>query len=137
MIEATSSFPVFIVKDIPAAKAFYTEYLGFQIAFDGEWYIHLVTESGVQLGFLQPDHPTQPAIFHKPYSGEGALFSLEVEDVDKAYAYAKDKSLDIALELISEDWGQKHFCVKDPNGLILDIVESFEPTEEYQADYTD
>lgn len=137
MIEVASSFPVFIVKDIPAAKAFYTAHLGFHLAFDGEWYVHLVTESGVQVGFLLPDHPTQPAIFHKPYSGEGALFNLEVEDADKAYAFAKKQSLKIVHDLVSEDWGQRHFCVEDPNGVILDIVESFEPTEEYQADYVE
>jgi len=60
---------------------------------------------------------------------------LEVEDADAAYAFAKSKSLDIVLELQSEDWGQRHFCIQDPNGVYLDIVQSFEPTEEYQSDY--
>jgi uncharacterized glyoxalase superfamily protein PhnB len=73
---------------------------------------------------------------HKgPYSGEGAIFSLEVQDADAAYAVAKSKSLIIVLELRSEDWGQRHFCIQDPNGVYLDIVQSFEPTEEYRSDY--
>ena len=135
MIEPKSSFPVFIVMGLDAAKSFYTENLGFDVVFSGDWYIHLVSKSGVQVGFLLPDQPTQPPIFQKPYIGEGVIFSLEVEDADSAFEVAKLKSLDIALELRSEDWGQRHFCIRDPNGVYLDIVQSFEPTEEYQSDY--
>ncbi len=135
MIEPKSSFPVFIVKDLEAAKSFYTENLGFDVVFSGDWYIHLVSMTGVQVGFMLPDQPTQPPIFQKPHSGEGVIFSLEVEDADAAFAVAKSKLLNISLELRSEDWGQRHFCIQDPNGVYLDIVQSFEPTEEYQSDY--
>ena len=135
MIEPKSSFPVFTVKDLNAAKSFYTENLGFDVVFSGDWYTHLVSKSGVQVGFLLPDQPTQPPIFKKPYIGEGVIFSLEVEDADSAFEVAKSKSLDIVLELRSEDWGQRHFCIQDPNGVYLDIVQSFEPTDEYQSDY--
>ncbi|WP_090697644.1 VOC family protein [Nitrosomonas aestuarii] len=60
---------------------------------------------------------------------------MEVEDADTAFAVAKSKSLNIVLDLRSEDWGQRHFYIQDPNGVYLDIVQSFEPTEEYQRDY--
>lgn len=135
MIEPLSSFPVYIVKDLALAKAFYTENFGFDVVFSGDWYIHLVSESGVQVGFMLPNQPTQPPIFHNLYTGEGVIFSLEVNDADAAFAVAKSKSLNIVLDLKSEDWGQRHFCVEDPNGVQLDIVQSFEPTEEYQNDY--
>ena len=135
MIEPKTSFPVFIVKDLDAAKSFYTENLDFDVVFSGDWYIHLVTRSGVQVGFMLPDQPTQPPRFQKPYSGTGVIFSLEVEDADAAFSSAISQSLHIVLELRSEDWGQRHFCIQDPNGVYLDIVQSFEPTEEYQSDY--
>ena len=135
MIEPKSSFPVFIVKDLDAAKSFYTENFGFDVVFSGDWYIHLVSTSGVQVGFLLPEQPTQPQIFQKRYFGEGVIFSLEVEDADAAFAIAKSKSLKVVLELRSEDWGQRHFAIQDPNGVYLDIVQSFEPTEEYRGDY--
>ena len=135
MVVPKSSFTVFIVEDLSAAKSFYTENLGFEVVFSGDWYIHLVAQSGVQVGFMLPDQPTQPPIFQEPHSGKGVIFSLEVEDVDAAFAEARSKSLPIVFELKSEDWGQPHFCVQDPNGLYVDIVQSFEPTEEYQSDY--
>lgn len=135
MIQPNSSFPVFIVNNIEDAKSFYSSQFGFGVAFENEWYIHLVSGSGIQIGFLLPDQPTQPEIFHQPYGGNGAIFSFEVEDADAAFAEAQSSALNIVLELRSEDWGQRHFCVKDPNGLYLDIVQATEPTDEYQQGY--
>ncbi len=135
MIKPNSSFPVFTVKYIDKAKEFYLAYFGFSVAFENEWYLHLISDSGIQVGFLLPDQPTQPAIFHNLYTGSGVIFSLEVENVDSAYTEAMEKSLNINLELRSEEWGQHHFCIKDPNGINLDIVQAIEPTEEYQQGY--
>jgi len=132
-----SSFPIFIVEKLADAKEFYLNHFGFVVAFENEWYLHLLSESGVQIGFLLPNQPTQPDIFHSLYNGNGVIFSLEVEDVDLAYSEAKEKSLNVVLELRSEEWGQRHFCVRDPNGIHLDIVQAIEPTEEYQQGYAE
>jgi len=129
MIKPISSFPVIIVEDIKIAKVFYTQYFDFSTVFENEWYIHLVSNSGIQIGFMLPNQPTQPKIFHNIHHKEGFIFSLEVDDADIAYTEAQSNSLNIVLELKSEDWGQRHFCVEDPNGVYLDIVQSFEPTE--------
>ncbi len=135
MIKPNSSFPVFIVENLAAAKSFYSNHFGFVVAFENEWYLHLVSESGIQVGFMLPAQPTQPEIFHKALDGNGIIFSLEVDDADHAYAEAKQRGLDIALDLRSEEWGQHHFCVRDPNGLYVDIVQAIEPTEAYQQGY--
>jgi uncharacterized glyoxalase superfamily protein PhnB len=135
MIQPNSSFPIFIVKSIDKAKTFYSNHFDFSAVFENEWYLHLVSESGIQVGFMLPDQPTQPKIFHKAYEGTGVIFSLEVEDADLAYSEATKISLDVILELRSEDWGQRHFCIKDPNGVYLDIVQTIESTEEYQQGY--
>jgi len=135
MIESKSSFPVFAVKDLDAAKSFYTEKFGFDIAFSGDWYIHLVSKLSIQIGFLLSDQPTQPPIFQIPYDGRGVIVSLEVDDTDVAFAVAKSSSLNIILELRSEDWAQRHFCIQDPNGVCLDIVQSVESTESYRTSY--
>ncbi len=135
MISADSSFPVFIVADLQKAKAFYSDHFAFSVAFENEWYLHLVSGSGIQIGFMLPDQPTQPAFFHPAYAGRGVIFSLEVKDVDAAYAQAREASLNIVLDLRSEDWGQRHFCVEDPNGIHLDVVQAIAPTAEYEEGY--
>jgi uncharacterized glyoxalase superfamily protein PhnB len=75
------------------------------------------------------------ANIQKSYVGEGVIFSLEVENADTAFAEAKSKSLKIVLDLRSEDWGPAALLYPRPNGVFLDIVQPFEPTEEYQSDY--
>jgi len=135
MIHPNSSFPVFIVKNLGNAKEFYTGYFGFGAAFENEWYLHLVTETGVQIGFMLPNQPSQPEIFHNAFSGEGAIFSIEVDDVDDAYAQVQRQNLNVVLSLRSEDWGQRHFSVEDPNGVYLDVVQEIAPTDAHQADY--
>lgn len=135
MIKPNSSFTVYTVENLAAAKSFYLKHFGFDVAFENEWYLHLVSEACIQVGFLLSNQPTQPPIFQKPYNGNGVILSLEVADVDSAHADAKDNALNIVLALRSEDWGQRHFCVEDPNGIHIDIVQAIEPTEEYQQGY--
>lgn len=135
MINPNSSFPVFTVQSLDAAKTFYLNHFGFNVAFENEWYLHLISESGIQVGFMLPDQPTQPEIFQQQYGGNGVIFSMEVDDADLAYAEVQEKSLDVVLELRSEDWGQRHFCVRDPNGIYLDIVQTIDATAEYQQGY--
>lgn len=135
MITPNSAFPVFIVMSLSKARSFYENNFGFTVAFQNEWYLHLVSQSGIQVAFMLPNQPTQPDIFHKSHSGDGVIFSLEVNDADSAYSYAKNNSLNVVLELRSEEWGQRHFSVKDPNGVYIDIVQAIEPSDEYKPDY--
>ncbi len=137
MLNPNSAFPVFIVNSLGKAKIFYQDNFGFNVAFQNEWYLHLVSQSSIQVAFMLPNQPTQPDIFHKLYSGDGVIFSLEVNDVDSAFSHANNKSLDVVLELRSEEWGQRHFSLKDPNGVNIDIVQAITPSEEYQPGYDD
>ena len=135
MIKPNSSFSVLIVKDLEKAKSFYVTNFDFSIAFQNEWYLHMVSGSGIQVAFMLPEQPTQPEMFQKQYDGNGYILSLEVDDADQAYSHAKNSALDIVLELRSEEWGQRHFTIKDPNGIYVDVVQATEPTEEYQVGY--
>ena len=74
-----------------------------------------------------PEAPARPILL--------PVTLLEVDDTDAAYTAARSQSLDIVLDLRSEDCGQRHFSIKDPNGVHLDIVQAVEPTEEYRSDY--
>jgi len=132
MINPKVSFPVFVVKNLSLAKNFYIKNFSFSVVFENEWYLHLISESGIQIGFMLPNQPSQPVAFHKAYDGSGVIFSIEVEDADDAYLEAKNHNLNIILDICSEDWGQRHFSMQDPNGIYLDIVQPIEPSAEYQ-----
>jgi len=127
MIEIDAMFPVIVTSDIEALKHFYEKVFGFNAVFyEPGFYLHMVSDSGVQLGFLVPGHPSQPQFLQTLMPGDGYILSLEVKDAVKAYAEAQRMQLDVILELKQEDWGQLHFILRDPAGIGVDVVEHME-----------
>ncbi|WP_425465240.1 hypothetical protein [Nonomuraea diastatica] len=41
------------------------------------------------------------------------------------------------LELRSEDFGQRHFIVADPNGVLIDVITPIAPSAAYAGQYVD
>lgn len=128
MIEIEAMFPVMVTPDLDAVKQFYEAVFGFNVAFyDPNFYLHLVSpNSGAQLGFLLPNHDTQPAFLHPLMSTDGYVISLEVKDATQAYAEAKNLNLSFAMHLKEEVWGQIHFMLQDPAGFRVDVVQHLE-----------
>lgn len=117
-----------ITKKLEETKAFYTGKLGFTVVFENEFYLLLQTPGGNdQLSFLLPDHPTQSPVFRPAFAGKGVYLTLEVEDVDAAYRRMKDLGVPIEAALRNEAWGDRHFAVKDPNGIGIDLVTYTKP----------
>ena len=128
MIEIEAMFPVMVTPNLNAVKQFYEVVFGFNAVFyDPKFYLHLVSPStGAQLGFLLPNHDTQPAFLHPIMSADGYVISLEVKDAAHAYAEAKNMNLSIAMHLKEEVWGQVHFMLQDPAGFYVDLVQHVE-----------
>lgn len=128
MIEIDAMFPVMVTANLEAVKAFYESVFGFNAVFyDADFYLHLVSpNSGIQLGFLMPEHASQPDFLRPLMSPDGYVISLEVKDASHAYAEAQKMDLTIAMELKEEVWGQVHFMLKDPAGFRIDVVQHLE-----------
>ena len=129
-------FPVLTTDKLTECRTFYMHHFGFRVAFETDWYIHLVSETGLQLGFLQPGYPSQPEFLHDAYPGHGIIYTFEIDNVDQEYEKFKSRKVPILLHVRTEEWGQKHFMVKDPGGMIIDLVQVVEPTHEYKDKYT-
>ena len=125
MIEIDAMFPVMVAANLDEQKAFYESVFGFQAVFyDADFYLHLVSpSSGAQLGFLRPEHPSQPDFLQPLMSADGYVISFEVKDAAHAYAEAQNMHLSIAMDLKDEDWGQRHFMLEDPAGFRVDIIQ--------------
>lgn len=63
------------------------------------------------------------------------ILNFEVEDVDSEYERFKEQNVEIIQNLKDEEWGQRHFIISDPNGILIDIIEMIEPSIEYLNDY--
>ena len=56
-----------ITDKLQATKTFYTEALGFGVTFENDFYLLLHTpDHSAEISFLQPQHPSQHAIFQAP-----------------------------------------------------------------------
>lgn len=112
-----------ITDKLAATKAFYTDVLGFGVTFENEFYLLMHTPGHTsELSFLLPNHPSQQALFQPAFGGQGVYLTIEVEDVDTLYEEMKKKKVEIMIEIRDEPWGDRHFAIRDPNGVGIDLV---------------
>lgn len=117
-----------ITEKLQETKKFYTEKLDFGVSFENEFYLLLHTPNhSAEISFLQPNHPSQKTIFQSAFNGNGAYLTIEVENVDVMYKQLKEKGVPIEIEIRDEPWGDRHFAIKDPNGIGIDIVTYTKP----------
>lgn len=129
----TSFYPVLMSSDVAAAAAFYRDALGFRITFESEWYVSLILGTN-ELAIVAQDHATIPA--GRGALPRGVLLNLEVDDVGAAHErLINSRGLSSVLPLRDEDFGQRHFIVEAPDGVLLDVIQPIAPTAEFAASY--
>ncbi|MCC7506093.1 MAG: VOC family protein [Saprospiraceae bacterium] len=117
-----------LTTKLAESKAFYTNYLGFGVTFENEFYLLMHTPNQeAEISFLLPNHPSQQPFFHKPFLGQGMYLTIEVDDVDSFYTELKKKNVPIKIDIRDEPWGDRHFAIEDPNGIGIDIVKYSPP----------
>ena len=106
--------PVFEGQDPAASAGFYADVLGFELAMDMGW---IAT-------FVAPDNPTaQISVMRSDATAPvNPDASIEVDDVDAAYAAAQRLGCEIVHPLSDEEWGVRRFFVRDPNGKVLNVL---------------
>jgi predicted enzyme related to lactoylglutathione lyase len=108
-----------IVPNINAAnpstsKPFYEGVLGLVTAMDMGWIITFASPSNptAQISVVASDTRDEPH----------ADISVEVGDVDACHTPAQQHGCSIVYPLTDEPWGVRRFFVRDPNGLIVNVV---------------
>lgn len=108
-----------VVPNLPSkrfdeSRSFYTGLLGFEVAMDMGWIMTLVS----------PDQPTAQ-ITLLGETGDGVphpSVSIEVDDVIGVHGRAVDGGWEIVYPLTDEPWGVRRFFVKDPNGVVINVM---------------
>jgi uncharacterized glyoxalase superfamily protein PhnB len=118
-------YPLIITDKIKEAAKFHIDTFGFKAVFEQDWYIQLLHEpSGSELAFMIPNAENQPAFLHPKFNGEGVVLSFEVDDARAEYdRISKVGTASFTLDYTEEEWGQKHFIIRDPSGAYIDVVE--------------
>ncbi len=135
-MELTSFYPVICTSKLRESQDFYTRLLGFDTTFEAGWYVSLRRPEAPQyeLALLDYSHPTLPAAYRRPVAG--LLLNFEVADVDAEWErLVVGEGLIPELTLRSEDFGQRHFIVADPNGVLIDVITLIMPSVAYAEQY--
>lgn len=134
-MQLQSCYPVICTEKVQETALFFVNNFEFEVTYESDWYISLRSKinSNFELAMLDYNHPSVPA----PYRNRaaGVLINYEVSDVDKEYEKLVQKGLSMILDIRSEEWGQRHFIVEDPNGILIDVIQNTPPSPEFAADY--
>jgi predicted enzyme related to lactoylglutathione lyase len=100
--------------DPSASKLFYERVLGLTTAMDMGWIITFASPSNptAQVSVVASDTRDEPH----------ANISVEVADVEACHAAAQLQGYSIVYPLTDEPWGVRRFFVRDPNGVIVNVV---------------
>lgn len=108
-----------IVPNIESAytarsREFYTEFLGLEVVMERDEIVTFAsaTNPTAQVSVVWPDE------LDMPYPN----VSVEVNDVDKTYADALARGIEIVYPLTDEPWGVRRFFAIDPNGAVINVV---------------
>jgi uncharacterized glyoxalase superfamily protein PhnB len=120
-----------VIRIVPnlSSEAFATSRDFYEAMFDlvlsvelDDWYVQLMVESEptLNIGFVKPGHELLAGRTPSPGS-YGVVLTIHVDDVDVAYERAKQLG-EIVAEIRNEDYGQRHFLMVDPNGIVLNVM---------------
>jgi catechol 2,3-dioxygenase-like lactoylglutathione lyase family enzyme len=134
-MHTTSSYPVLLSSDVASAAAFYRAHFQFRALFTADWYVHLQSSAdpSVNLAIVAKDHPTIPEAARNKTGG--VILNFEVSDVEAQYKRLGAAGLPIALTLRDEDFGQRHFILVGPDGVLIDVIRPIPPTDEHAGHY--
>lgn len=130
MTQIKSIFPDITTEDVASSRDFYVRLLGLHVAWESDWYVLLHgDQSTVQLAIVERRHDSVPTA-HR-HAASGVLITFEVDDATKVWERVQELGFEVAQELRDEQFGQRHFMVVDPNGLLVDVVQTlFVPDED-------
>ncbi|MBE2271235.1 MAG: glyoxalase/bleomycin resistance/extradiol dioxygenase family protein [Anaerolinea sp.] len=134
-MQLTSFYPVLMSDKLALTRDFYVNHFGFRVVFENDWYISLKSTDGrFELAFVAHDHDTVVKAYQQPI--DGLLLNFEVMNVDAEYErLITQTGLPLERELLTEDFGQRHFATVDPNGVLIDVIQVVPPSGEYAANY--
>ncbi len=106
--------PDLTVDDATTGHDFYVEFLGLRKEFDLGWVASFrsPTDPSVQVSLVSRD-ATAP---------EQSQLSVHVPDIDAAYEEAQRRGYEIVHPLTREPWGVRRFFVRDPHGVVVNVV---------------
>ncbi|MDD7967339.1 VOC family protein [Actinomycetospora lemnae] len=132
------SFPTVLSDRLPETRDFYVALLGFEVAFDSDWYVALRRTDGPDAGDVHElaiwavGHELVPP----PYRADpaGVILTFVVDDVDAVHAEARRLRLPLVAPPRDLFHGRRQMLVTDPNGMLVEISSPSTPSPAFTAE---
>jgi len=116
MTHASKLSPVFLVRDLEEALAYYRDVLGFSLAWTWGEPVHragvVLGEVEIQLEAAGLGAPPGPSVVY-----------CQVTGVDRYDEACRARGVQLVFELADRPWGMRDFRVVDPSGNIITFGE--------------
>ena len=111
------------VDDVPASSAFLTRHFGFREEMAADGFASLTREdAGANVVFLRRGLPTLPAD-QRDLHAAGLILAFVVDDLEGELRRLQEEGVAITMPLTVEEWGERAFQVRDPNGVVVQLVD--------------
>jgi uncharacterized glyoxalase superfamily protein PhnB len=111
------------VADPEASARFLTEHFGFTQAMAADGFAALNRpDAGMNIVFLRTGLPTLPDDQRQVHA-QGQILAFVVDDLDGELARLQGEGVAITMPLTVEEWGERAFQVRDPNDIIIQLVD--------------
>ncbi|WP_298475415.1 VOC family protein [uncultured Maribacter sp.] len=106
--------------DLVKSRDFYTKLFDFNVNYDSEWFIHLISKDNkLELGIIDRTNDLVPEEYQsKP---QGFYITFVVSNADKIYEIAISENFEVVRKPSNTFYGQRRVLLKDPNGALVDI----------------
>jgi uncharacterized glyoxalase superfamily protein PhnB len=111
------------VADVAASSAFLIDHFGFHQEMAADGFASLTREdAGMNVVFLRTGLESLPADQRDDHA-TGLILAFVVDDLEAELARLRGEGVAITMPLTSEEWGERAFQVRDPNGVIVQLVD--------------
>lgn len=122
-MKITSSAVSLNVNDVAASSSFLVEHFGFREEMAADGFSSLCRQdAGMNVVFLRRGLQTLPADQRDDHAG-GVILAFVVDDLEGELARLQGEGVVITMPLTEEQWGERAFQVRDPNGVVVQLVD--------------
>jgi uncharacterized glyoxalase superfamily protein PhnB len=122
-MKITASAVSLNVDDVAASARFLTTHFGFTEEMSADGFVSLARQdTGVSVVFLRRGMDMLPEDQRHDHAG-GLILAFEVDDLEGELARLQAEGVTVTMPLRSEEWGERAFQVRDPNGVIIELLD--------------
>ena len=122
-MKITASAVSLTVDDVAASSGFLAAHFGFREEMAADGFASLTRDdAGMNVVFLRRGLATLPDDQRDNHAA-GVILAFVVDDLEGELARLRAEGVAITMPLTVEEWGERAFQVRDPNGVIIELVD--------------